>query len=143
MAPRWLNIGLCWLKLAPRCPRRPPKASQVRKMRPTWLQDGFQIYMFWPHVGFFEICFRTVIFQRFFVFRELGKHQFSPILGAKSDKFSIILAVLGRVCPKKSQDCCRMAYLSLSGPNMDPSWTSFWEASWVDFGRFFWKPRCT
>ena len=115
----WLLLGSCWLQVAPSWlqggsryvyvgsswpqdaqerPQRPPKYP---KMRPKWLQDGFQIDMFWLQGVFFEICFRTSVFPRFFTFRELGKHQFSQILEAKSDEFCIILGILGRVCSKK------------------------------------------
>ena len=121
MAPRWLKIGLCCLKLAPRCPRRPPNASQVpqdeAKMASRWLPNRY-VLASWC---FFRNLLPDLLLQRFFTFRELGKHQFSTILGAKSDEMSIILAILGRVCPKKPQDWSKMVYLSQSGPHMGPS----------------------
>ena len=97
----WLMLGLCWLKVAPSWlqdgsrslyvgsswpqdgqegPQRPPKYS---KMRPKWVQDGFQIDIFWLHGGFFEICFRTVGFQRFYCFSGAGKASILTNVGSK------------------------------------------------------------
>ena len=52
LAPRWLKIALCWLQLAPRRPKWPPKASQVpqdetkmaSKMTSTSICFGFLVF---------------------------------------------------------------------------------------------------
>ena len=43
LAPRWPKIGLCWLKLALKRPKWPPKASKVLQLKPEmasgWLPN--------------------------------------------------------------------------------------------------------
>ena len=47
LAPRWLKIALCWLKLAPRRPKWLPKASQVSqdafKKASRWLPNPYVV----------------------------------------------------------------------------------------------------
>ena len=146
----WGHVGLRWPQVGSKMaqdrfmlhqvgPRMPKKAKALKGLpsTPRWDQNcskmasksicfGFKVFFSkfasWPRFSTF-----------FFLFRELGKHQFSPILGTKADGFSIILGILGCVCPKKPQDCCRMAYWSLSGTNIDPSWLQV-GSSWACVG---------
>ena len=44
LAPRWLQITLCGLKLAPRCSKWPPNASQVPQDEPKMMsQNGLKM----------------------------------------------------------------------------------------------------
>ena len=79
--------------------------------------------MFWLHGRFFAICFRTYVFQCFFAFPELWKHQFWPILVTNFDEIWFILGTLGRVRLKRPQDSLKIAAGWLTWANLDPTWT--------------------
>ena len=132
----WGHVGLRWpqvgskmaqdrfmlAQVGPKMPKKAPKASQVPqdevKMAPRWLPNRYVL----GSRCFFRSLLPDLCFPTFFLLFGSWEHQFSQMLGTKANEFSIILGILGRVRPKKPQDCCRMAYLSLSGPNMEPSW---------------------
>ena len=133
MAPRWLKIALCWLKLVLRRPTWPPKASQVpqdetkmaSKMASTSICFSFLVF-------FSQFASGRTFSNEFFTFRELGMRQFLSIFGANFDGFWIIFGILGRVCPKRPQDSLNIAAKG-PGPNMGQSWLQV-GSSWAYLG---------
>ena len=109
LAPRWLKIGLCWLKLAPRCPRTPPKASQVpqdeAKMAPRWLPNRYVLASWW----IFRNLLPDICFPLFFCFLGALKASNLTYFGTNFPNFLIILGILGHVCPKRPQDSLKIA----------------------------------
>ena len=137
MAPRGLQIGLCWLKLVPRCPKWSPKASRV-------VQDEPKVVSRWllnPHVlaswSFFRDLLPDLRFPTFFSFSGASIASISDTFWNKIRRFLGRFWHLGSCMPKEvsryPHNCCRMAYLSLSGPNMDPSWLQV-GSSWAHAG---------
>ena len=125
-APRWLKIALCWLKLAPRRPKWPLKASQVSqdeaKMAPKWLPNRY-VLASW---SFFRDLLPDLRFPAFFGFSGALKVSMFDTFWNKIRQFLGNFWHLGSCMPKEVSRyphiCCRMAYLSLSGPNLDPTW---------------------
>ena len=126
LVPRWLQIALCWLKLAPRCPKWSSKASQVpqdvAKMASRCLPNT-HVLASW---SFFRDLLLDLRFPTFFCFSGALKASIPDTFWNKIRRFLGRFWHLGPCMPKKvsryPHDCCRMAYLSLSGSNMDPSW---------------------
>ena len=137
MAPRWLKIGLCCLKLAPSCPRRSPKASQVpqdeAKMAPRWLPNRY-VLASW---SFFRDLLPDLRFPMYFGFSGAWKasifvnfwNKFRSFLGHFWYLGSCMLQEVSRY----PHDCRGMAYLSLSRPNMGPTWLQV-GSSWLQVG---------
>ena len=126
LAPRWLKIALCWLKLVPRCPKWPPKASQApqdeAKMAPRWLSNRY-VLASW---SFFRDLLPDLRFPMYFGFSGAWKASIFVNFWSKFRSFLVRCWYLGSCMPQEvsryPHDCCRIAYLSLSGPYMDPSW---------------------
>ena len=126
----WLQVGskmaqdhLFWLKLAPRRPKWPLKTSQVpqdeAKMTPRWLPNRY-VLASW---SFFRDLLPDLRFPMYFCFSGALKASISDtFLEQNSMIFESFLASWVVYAPKGPHDCCRMAYLSLSGPNIGPSW---------------------
>ena len=137
MVPRWLEIALCWLKLVPRRPEWPLKASQApqdeAEMVPRWLSNRYVLAscMFFrdlpPDLRFpMNLCFsgawETSILVNFW-------NKFPLFFG----HFWYLGFCMPQEVSRYPHDRCRMAYLSLSGPNMDPSWLQV-GSSWIHAG---------
>ena len=126
LAPRWLKIALCWLKLAPRHPKWSLKASQVpqddTKMASKMLPHRY-VLASW---SFFRGLLPDQCFPMNFCFSGALKASISDTFWNKIRRFLGRFWYLGSCMPKEvsryPHNCCRMAYLSLSGPNLDPSW---------------------
>ena len=137
LAPRWLKIALCWLKLVPRRPKWPPKASQApqdeAKMAPRWLSNRY-VLASW---SFFRDLLPDLRFPMYFGFSGAWKASIFVNFWNKFRSFLGHFWYLGSCMPQEvsryPHDCCRMAYLSLSGPNMDPSWLQV-GSSWAHAG---------
>ena len=73
----------------------------------------------------------------FWLFSGAWKASVSVIFWNKFGSFLGHFWYLGSCMPQEvsryPRDCCRMAYLRLSGPNMDPSWFQV-GSSWVQVG---------
>ena len=137
LAPRWLKIALCRLKLVPRRPKWPPKPSQApqdeTKMVPRWLPNRY-VLASW---SIFRDLLPYLRFPMYFCFSEALKASIFDTFWNNIRRFLAHFWHLGLCMPKEvsryPHDCCRMAYLSLSGPNMGPSWLQV-DSSWVHLG---------
>ena len=130
MAPRWLKIGLCCLKLAQDAQEGSQTHPKYSKMRPKWLQDGFQIDMFWLPGDFFEICFQTRVFQYFFCISGAGKASILTNFGNKSKRIFRHFGHLGTCMPQEA------SRLLQDGPP-EPIWTQHGTKlapSWLELG---------
>ena len=138
LAPRWLKIALCWLKLVPRRPKWPLKASQVpqdeAKMARRWLPNRHVL----ASRSFFCDLLPDLRFPMFLCFSGALKASIFDIFWNKFGRCLGHFWHLGSCMPQEvsryPHDCCRIAYLSLSGPNMDPNW--FQVGSKSAFDRF-------
>ena len=121
-------LGICWLQVAL-----------------TWFQDASRsLYVgsFWPQnaqndppnspigggaFGSHPDRFRGL------VYRTLSKQQFLSSFGSNFVEMWTIFGVLGRVCPKRSQDTLKIAAGWPTGPNLGPSWLQV-GSSWTHVG---------
>ena len=102
---RYVYVGSSWPQAAQEGPQRPPKYP---KMRPKWLQDGFQIDMFWLHRDFFEILKKWLPLQPgpfFSGFAPSDIVDFGYILEQNSLYFGLCCPV----CLKMPQGCLKFA----------------------------------
>ena len=126
LVPRWLKITLCWLKLASRRPKWLLKASQVpqdeAKMAPRWLPNRYVL----ASCLFFRDLLPDLRFPMYFGFSGAWKASIFDIFWNKIQQFLDCFWHLGSCMPKEvsryPHNCCRIAYLRLSGTNLDPSW---------------------
>ena len=126
MAPRWLEIALCWLKFGPRRPKWPLKASQVpqdeTKMAPRWLPNWY-VLASW---SFFRDVLPDLCFPMNWCFSKAWNTSIVVHFWSKFwwilDHFWHLGSCMPQEVSRYPHDCCRIAYLSLSGPYMDPSW---------------------
>ena len=124
LAPRCLEIALCWLKLASRCPKWPLKVSQVpqdeAKMALRWFQNWY-VLASW---SFFRDLLPDLRFPIYLCFSGALKAPISVTFWNKMRRFLCRFWHLGLCMPKEvsryPHDCCRMAYLSLSGAKLAP-----------------------
>ena len=137
LASRWLKITLCRLKLAPRPLKWSLKASQAphdeAKMAARWLANP-DVLASW---SFFRDLLPDPRFPMYFGFSGAWKASTFNNSWNNIRSFLDHFWYLGSCMPQEvsryPHDCCRMAYLSLSGPNMDPSWLQV-GSSWTHAG---------
>ena len=134
MAPRWLKIGLCWPQDAQNGSQ---KTSQVPKDEPKmaarWPPNRY-VLASW---SFFCDLLPDLRFPIFLCFAGAWKASIFVNFWNKFrsffESFLVSCVVYAQGVSRHYHDCCRMAYLSLSGPNMDPSWLQV-GSSWAHAG---------
>ena len=131
---RSLYVGSSWSPDAQHGPQRAPKYPMMRpKWHPRWLPHRYVLasWSFFrdlpPDLGFpMNLCFSGAwsasIFDTFW-------NKIRRFLG----HFWHLGSCMPKEVSRYPHDCCRMAYLSLSGPNMDPSWLQV-DSSWAHAG---------
>ena len=137
MAPRWLKIALCWLKLVPRRPTWPQRLPKYPKMRPRWPPRWLPHRYVLASRSFFRDLLPYLRFPMYFCFSGALKASIFDTFWNNIRQFLGCFWHLGSCMPKEvsryPRNCCRMVYLSLSGPNMEPSWLQV-DSSWVHAG---------
>ena len=130
---RWPQVGtkmaqdrFILAQVGPKTPKRSLKASQVpqdeAKMALRWVQNLY-VLASW---SLFRNLLPDLRFPMYFCFSGALKASISDTFWNKIPRFLRHFWHLGSCTPKEvsryPHDCCKMAYLSLSGPNMGPSW---------------------
>ena len=130
LAPRWLKIALCWLKLVPRRPTWPPKASQVpqdetkmaSKMASTSICFSFLVF-------FSRFASGPTFSNEFLLFGSLECINFCQFLEQISMNFGSFLASWVVYAPRGLKIASRLLQDGLlepiwtqHGPKLAPSW---------------------
>ena len=120
---RSLYVGSSWSQDSQHGPQRPPKYTKMRpRWPPRWLPHRY-VLASW---SFFRDLLPDLRFPMKHCFSGALKVPIFDTFWNKIRQFLDYFWHLGSCMPKEvsryPHDCCRMAYLSLSGPNMDPSW---------------------
>ena len=126
-----------WFKSVPRHPNWTLKPFQVpqdeAKMAPRWIQNWY-VLASWL---FFRDLLPDLRFPMYFCFSGVLKASIFDTFWNNIGQFLDCFWHLGSCMPKEVSrylhNSCRMAYLSLSGPNMEPSWLQV-GSSWAHAG---------